>query len=159
MKKTTYLILFCFTLILTACGGDKENATNVPNEAPTEQETGTNTNNTVENNSANAPFSFTHFDLSVDYAGNKSYDVEYENESTGVEAKIEDDLNNNYVQGNSAADKLIPIFENFTFDAATPNDKIIEEVLNAFNLANDYQEFDLEVRFSDGVEKEVKHTK
>lgn len=153
MKKTFLVSAMGLTLFLAACGNDNDTATNVPNDAPQEQNnsgvTETNTN-TTDNR-----FAFTHFDLSVDYAGNKSYDVEYENESTGAEAKIEDDLNNNKVQGNDAIDQLIPIFEKFSFDAATADDQIIDEVLKAFNLSNDYQEFELEVRFADGVVKEV----
>ena len=157
MKKTAFLSVVGLTMFLAACGDDNETATNVPDDAPTEQET--NSSDTIkDNNSADAPFMFTHFNLSVDYAGNKSYDIDYENESTGAEAKIEDDFNNKVVQGNEAVDELVPIFEKFSFDAATDNDKIIDEVLNALNLSTDYQEFDLEVRFVDGVEKEVKHT-
>ena len=159
MKKIAFLSALGISLFLVACGNDKDTATNVPKDAPTEQETGSNTttnNNTTNNNTTNAPFTFTHFDLSVDYADNKSYDVDYENESSGVEAKIEDDLNNNTVQGDSAMDQLLPIFENFTFDASTADDKIIDEILKAFNLSTDYREFDLEIRFADGVEKEVK---
>ena len=154
MKKTAFLSALGLSLFLVACGNDKETATNVPNDAPTEQETGSNT--TTNNNTTNAPFTFTHFDLSVDYADNKSYDVDYENENSVVEAKIEDDLNNNTVQGDSAMDQLLPIFENFTFDASTADEEIIDEVLKAFNLSTDYREFDLDVRFADGVEKEVK---
>lgn len=155
MKKTALLPVVGLALFLVACGDDNETATNVPDDAPQEQNNGgaTDTNtNTMDNR-----FAFSHFNLSVDYAGNKSYDIDYENESTGAEAKIEDDFNNKVAQGNEAVDELVPIFEKFTFDASTDNDKIIDEVLIAFNLSKDYQEFDLEVRFADGVEKDVKH--
>lgn len=158
MKKTALLTVMGLTLFMAACGDnndDDDAATNVPDDAPQEQEGSTSTNTVSDNNSEESPFAFTHFDLDVEYAGNKSYDVDYENESTGAEAKIEDDFNNNIIQGNDAIDQLMPIFENFTFDASTPDDQIIEEVLSAFNLSNDYQEFELEVRFADGVQKEI----
>ena len=118
----------------------------------------TNGNNTVTNANNNA-FDFTHFSLDVDYANGQEFDVEYENEHSGVEASYEDDVNNNRYYGNDAYDRMESVFRTFKFNKDTSEDEVIKEVLNAFNLSEDYRQFDLEVRFADGTEKEYHKTK
>ncbi len=155
MKKTALLLAISASAFLVACG-DKEDATNVPANAPVEESN--TTNNNVENSTSTADtaYNFTHFDLDVTYANNKSYEVSYENETTGAEAKIEDEINNKKETGNQAIDTLAPIFGSFKFDVATANDDVINEVLQKFNLADNYREFELEIKFADGTEKEYK---
>ena len=80
--------------------------------------------------------------------------MDYENEQSGVEASYEDNVNNEQFYGNDAYDRLESVFQSFKFDKNTSDDEVISEVLNAFNLPEDYQKFDLEVRFADGTEKE-----
>lgn len=157
MKKTALFLAISASVLLVACG-DKEDATNVPDNAPVEGSNTTNNNvdNTTSTGTTATAFNFTHFDLDVTYANNKSYEVSYENETTGAEVKIEDDINNKKETGNQAVDTLAPIFGSFTFDATTANDEVINEVLQKFNLANDYKEFELEIKFPDGTEKEYK---
>ena len=166
-------------LLLAACGNDNnDEVTNTPENAPTEGTTNNNgttdnnnnngttnndmngegattTNNAVTNANNNA-FDFTHFSLDVDYGGAQEFDVEYENEQSGVEASYEDDVNNNRYYGNDAYDRMESVFQSFKFNKDTSEDEVIKEVLNAFNLPEDYQKFDLEVRFADGTEKEYK---
>jgi predicted small lipoprotein YifL len=160
----TKLLFFAISLsaLLVACG-DKDEVTNAPKNAPVEEpETVDNNNNNESaalNNPANPAFSFTHFELDVRYADNKSYEVSYENEVTGVEAKIEDDVNNKLIQGNEAMDTLTPIFQSLTFDASATNEEATKEILQKFNLPDNYQEFELEVKFSNDTVKEYKETK
>lgn len=154
MKKTALFSVIGLTVFLVACGDEDEKVTNVPDNAPAEQASNVGTD-TVTNISEDAPYNFTKFDLSVDFADNKSFEVDYDNESTGTEAKIEDDFSNKVITGNEAMDSLVTHFEKFTFDASTAEDKIIDEVLNSFNLSTDYKDFELDIRFADGVEKEI----
>ena len=172
-------------LLLAACGNDNnDEVTTKPENAPTEGTTNNNgttednnnngnmandgntnndmngegattTNNAVTNANNNA-FDFTHFSLDVDYAGAQDFDVEYENEQSGVEASYEDNVNNNRYYGNDAYDRMESVFQSFKFNKDTSEDEVIKEVLNAFNLPGDYQKFDLEIRFADGTEKEYK---
>lgn len=146
IKKTLFLALST-TLFLVACG-DKDEATNIPNNAPVDQSNSNTTTNTTD-----TPFNFTHFNLEVDYANNQSYDVSYENESSGAEAKIDDEVNNKVIEGNEAMNTLLPIFESFTFDSTTSNDLVILEVLQKFSIENDYLEVEIEVKFADGTKK------
>lgn len=154
MKKTTLLTASLAALLLVACSN--EEVTTAPENAPTEQ---TNTSTESLTPPAEQLFNFTKFNLDVSYDGRKSYDAEYENEPSGVEAKIEDDLTNETLTGNGAYARLEPIFKSFTFNAATPNEEIMAEVLQAFNLADHFLEFDLDIEFSDGTTKEFTITK
>ena len=143
------------SVLLVACG-DNEEATNLPDNTPTELNV---TNQTsTEATIADARFNFTHFDLDIKYAENVSYEVDYENEASRAEATIDDEVNKSKVEGNEATNILIPIFESFTFDATTDSDAVIDEVLQKFNQPANYLEFELEIRFADGTKKEYHRT-
>ena len=158
LKKIALLLAIGTSAFLVACG-DKEEVTNLPDNAPTEQKTTNNNTSNTTTTTKEASFNFTHFDLDVKYANNQSYEVSYENEATGAEAKIEDEVNNTVVQGNDAANQLIPIFEGFTFDATTDDDVVIDQVLQKFNLPDNYLEVEIEVKFADGKEREYRRVK
>lgn len=143
------------SVFLVACG-DNEEATNLPDNTPTEQN---NMNETTTNaDVANLAFNFTHFDLDIKYADNISYEVDYENEASRAEATIDDEVNKSKVEGNEATNILVPIFESFTFDATTDSDAVIDEVLQKFNQPANYLEFELEIQFADGTVKEYYRT-
>lgn len=155
MKKKAAFLAIGVSVFLVACG-DKEEATNVPDNAPVEQSNTTNTNVENSNSPANSPFNFTHFEVDATYADNKSYEVSYENESTGAEAKIEDEVNNSIIEGNQAMDKLVPLFESFTFDATTADEDVINEVLQKLQINANYKELEIDVKFADGTKKEYR---
>lgn len=147
--------------VLVGCNDDEE-VTTAPEEAPTEQSvtdavTNTDDQNTDDQNTNTAtetPFNFSGFSLDVDYSVTESYEVEYDNETTGVEASIEDDRDKSKVTGDDAYAKLEPIFKQFTFDANTANEDVLKEVMTAFSIGDDYQSVEIEVKFADGAEKE-----
>lgn len=155
----TFLVLFFSLALLVGCNKTKEVNTNTPANTPADvndtKEIVTNSGVTTENN----PFNFTHFSLDVKYANAKEYDAEYKNDSSGVEAEIEDNIHNEHVKGNAAYDKLQPYLKSLTFDSATQDAAVVSEVLKAFGLTEDYAEFELEVRFNDGTKKEYKMKK
>ncbi|MFF5994124.1 YusW family protein [Lysinibacillus sp. KU-BSD001] len=163
MHKIKWLVIPLSFLLLTACNKDNDEATNVPNDAPTQLEdettAGGNGTNVTNTSAANAPFKFTHFSLDVDYSDTQSFEVEYENEESGVEASIGDDVSGEALNGNAAYDQLEPIFKSFTFDAATAEVDVIAEVMKAFELEDNYQKFELDIRFADGTEKEYHEQK
>ena len=134
MKKL--LLLTILSVFLVACG-DKEQVDNG--------------NNTVTLN-----HNFAEFNLDIDYSPTEKYEASFEKDVDGFEASIEDQINNENFHGNEAYDKLNPILEKLTFDATTPNEQVIEEVLSAFGLNPNYIEFELDVLFSDGTPKEYR---
>ena len=160
MKLKLIRITILATMFLVACNDDKDEVTTAPESAPTEQDdtnTSTNTNTNTTTNSTtttDAPFNFSSFSLDVDFPGMETYEVDYDNEATGVEASIKDDRNYVKLTGDDAYSQLERLFKQFTFDATTPNEEVIEEVLTLFSIADDYQSVEIEVRFADGAEKE-----
>lgn len=162
MKKSVALIACCSLLLLGACN-DNDEVTNPPENAPSEDSTnnGNTTGSTDSNNNqsstnqmqtSNIPFSS--FDLDVEYDQFKSFEIEYENEASGMEAKIKDELNNRKISGDEAFQELQSRFEQFKFDASTSEQDVVNEVLNSFELSDNYKEFELDVQFADGTEKE-----
>ena len=108
------------------------------------------------NDTVTLSHNFAEFNLDVDYSPTVKYEASLEKDVDGYEAQIEDEVNNENLRGNKAFDKLNPILEKLKFDATTPNEQVIEEVLTAFGLENNFVEFDLDVLFSDGTQKEYR---
>lgn len=151
-KLQIFLSALFTVMLLQGCNGnDQDDVSAPPENAPVEHE-----NHTTDTEQNRDLFAFTSFDLDVDYKDNKSYEVSYENENSGMEAEIEDTVNNEKLNGDHAFEQLKPIFENFSFNKDTPEDEVIAEVLSAFELAEDYQQLELEVDFADGTKKEYK---
>ena len=142
MKKI--ILLTFLTVLLVACG-DKE-----------EVNTADNNNNNNNNNTINLTHKFAEFNLEIDYSPNVKYDASFEKDVEGIEASIEDQVNNIHLRGNEAFDKLNPILEKLTFDASTPNEQVIEQVLSTFGLDSNYVEFELDVLYTDGTQKEYR---
>jgi len=153
MNKLTFFIAGIFFLFtITGCNADNENVTEVPEDVPVEEEGPKNQSDTEQ--TKESLFNFTNFDLDVEYAENKEYDVDYESESNELEAEIKDDISNTQVKGDEAFEVLRPIFEQLKFDKDSPNEDVVSEVTKAFDLDEEYQKFELEVKFLDGTEKE-----
>nr|WP_106782769.1 YusW family protein [Lysinibacillus timonensis] len=169
-KFRLYTAAIVVFLILSGCNADDDQVTNVPENVPVEQDGAVTQNGTTTQNGTNtqtdattqsdtnqteqATIPFTNFDLDVKYDNNQEYDVDYESEQNGMEAEIKDDRANNQLKGDEAFAVLQPIFEQLTFNKETPEEEVISEVVNAFNLDGNYQEFELDVEFPDGTEKE-----
>lgn len=105
------------------------------------------------------PYNFTHFDLDVDYDGDKSYEVDFENNQKGMSAELDDDINNVHATGDDASNKLVKYMESLTFNADSDPQDVLSQVITAFDLDENYREFDLEVRFTNGEVKEYNFTK
>ncbi len=153
MKKILFLLyLMAIVLVLQGCNNDEDNVTDPPNNAPVENNDDTSGDN--QDGQDEPLFNFTSFDLDIDYEDNKEIDVDYENENDGMEAEFKDTVNDERLSGDEAFDKLRPIFEELTFDQNTENETVISEVLSAFDLNNEFTKLELEVKFTDGTEKE-----
>lgn len=102
---------------------------------------------------ADVNYAFTDFDLDVEYADHKSYDVEYENDGTNIYAELEDDLNGGEYKGDQAYEKFVDALKQLKFDENTSDEDVRKEVLKAFALDENYQSFELDVKFKNGTEK------
>ncbi len=92
--------------------------------------------------------------MDVDYKGNQSFKVEYENEKDGAEASVKNDLKNQKIEGNEAYAELEPLFKKLTFTSQSTDEDVKKEILSVFNIKEEYVKIDLDVKFADGVEKE-----
>lgn len=176
MKKHVLLLTILFSMfILFGCNNDDDKVTNPPNDAPVENENANqNTNQTglddrtndVDDNQATddanqngmqsgSKIHFTSFDLDIDHPDNKEFDIDYENDADGMEAEVKDTVKGNeHLQGDDAFNRIRPVFESFTFDKNSPDDEVISQVLKAFDLDDNFIEFELEIDFEDGTKKE-----
>ncbi|WP_459503351.1 YusW family protein [Bacillus sp. C1] len=131
-------------------------------KAPVKEDT-TSEKKTTENAKNEAPadlkLNFNEFDLDADYQDTKKdYEADYKNKDANqkMEAKIEDHKTDARLTGDEAFSKLSPLLQKLKFDKDTPDQEVIDQVVDVFQLDKDYQKFDLEVVFSDGTKKEYK---
>ncbi|MCF3941963.1 YusW family protein [Oceanobacillus alkalisoli] len=176
MKKLfSLLTILLLSTILAACG-DNDEVTNPPQDDTTTEnpdngaaDDNTNEDNQTDNNneangdSDNADFTsdyiFTSFDLEVDIENNDdAVDVDYDvdDDDNEIEASYVNKPDNINLRGNEAMDELDSIFTSFEFDENTPDEEVINEVLQAFNIPEDAAKVDLEIEFGDNVEKEYR---
>ncbi|MEY8350410.1 YusW family protein [Bacillus cereus] len=130
--------------------------------APAKEDT-TSDKKTTENAKDEAPadlkLNFNEFSLDTDYQDTKKdYEADYKNKAADkkMEAKIEDHKTDVKFTGDEAITKLSPLLQKLKFDKDTPDQEVIDQVVDVFQLDKDYQKFDLEVVFSDGTKKEYK---
>lgn len=104
---------------------------------------------------------YTSFELEVDYPNKEEYEVELELENRGqtVDAELEDSINNVYKKGEEAFNELYPKVEMLTIGQSTSKEDAIQEVLKVFNLASDYREIEIEIKFKDGTKIEFEDKK
>ena len=156
LKLMTYKLIIPLVTILfflMGCNTSQENASPPPENVTFGQDDIRIFNNDWEHIDSNV-YQFQSFDLEVEYDHNKSFEAEYENERDGVEAKIEGGKFTNTLTKDEALDELRPRFEELTFTPSTPDHEVISQVLQVFELNEDFKEFELEVKYSDGSEKE-----
>ncbi|MFJ7952884.1 YusW family protein [Lysinibacillus sp. NPDC096418] len=155
MKKLK--VLLAVPIVAGALYGcNKDEVKDVPEKAPVETNTKEEAN---KHTNESALFNFTNFSLDVDYSETESYDVDYDNERNGMEAELEDNRKNEKLHGDEAFTKLEPLFKQLTFDSTTPNDEVIDQVISVFNIADDYQSIEVEVKFTDGTKKKFERIK
>lgn len=161
-SKMSLALVMSILFILQGCNGDEAAAPppeNVSEEQGEDQVTDyqVDPNDTGENDGGYM-FDFTSFDLDVEYPGNKSYEVDFENDGDGLEAKVEDDLSNETYHGNDAFAVIFPVFEDLSINPSMAERDVITKVITFFNLSNDFTKFELEVEYSDGTKKEYHAT-
>lgn len=98
-------------------------------------------------------YAFTDFDLEVEYADNKSYDVEFENDGNYIYAEVDDEMKGVEHKGDPAYENIVKALDQLKFDKATSDEDVRKEVMKAFALDENYEYFDLEVKFKNGEEK------
>ena len=162
--------MLVFTLLLPACGNENIDEP----KQPVTEENGSNDSSGGTDSVGDAEsieskedmqqkmgdLAYSGFELAVDYTNNLEYEVELEKSSNdAVKAEIEDDLNNVKKTETEAFDELYPLVKGLTITQETSKADAIQEVLNTFNLPDDYHKFELEIKFNDGTKLEFEDEK
>lgn len=143
IKKLSLYItgLVSMVLVLGACN-DKEIVENAPSNEEIQSE-----------------FGFRSFDLGIDTVNKQdAIEASLDLDVSEVEAEYKDKLNDIKLSGDMAFSELQPIFKELGLTKDMTREEVIEKVSKAFG-AEDYAEFDLEIKFTDGSEQEFSDLK
>jgi len=170
----TGAVLF-LSIVLMACGTDNTSETDnqdvnltenteeilddaEQNKDETKEDSSNGTkDNTEDQAAAETPYGFLEFNLEANLEGyndDEALDVEYEYETDEIEASYHDRLNDINLSGEDALTELDRVFSSFSFDENTPEDDILDEVLEEFNVLDEASEVELEIEFENGTELE-----
>ncbi|MGY0694366.1 YusW family protein [Virgibacillus sp. FSP13] len=168
MKRFIHIILaLSLFILLTACGS-QQNDSNAPNDDSANsdaQDQNNNANNNDENKTDMAEMmgelDYADFELEASYSNDKEYEVEIEREynTEFADAKIEDSVNDVYKKGEEAFHDLYPKVKKLSITQDTKKAEIIDQILKAFDLPNDYTKFEVEITFKDKTKLEYEDRK
>lgn len=183
MKRLNILAIFILLLgIFSACASNANNDTDSDDTATEEITEEMNNDNGVLDDdddnvdSTNVPnvneddeyiesqmknLNFTEIEIDISYGEDRDFELSIDrDDDTGrYEIEIEDDINNTLFKGREALDQIFPRLETLEITKDSEDMDVIEQVLNAFDLPDDYHEFDIEVIFDDGSRIDFEHRK
>lgn len=96
---------------------------------------------------------FDDIEVEISYGSDKEYEAEIEHHDNGdIEAEIEDELNGEDIDNDlEAFNKLYPLVKQLEIEQGTDKEDVIKQVLDVFDLEDDYEEFEVDIRFDDGT--------
>lgn len=157
MKLLRILFIGLFSMVLlTACNldGDPEDETrmgddtleNLVEETKEDEEE-------FEITEAEVPFIFTDFELDVNIDNDKDieFEVEFQREDNMIKAEYEDEVAGVKLKGEAAYEKIKPLLEALKIDENTTEEDTIQEVIDVFEIPENFEDLELKIEFSDGV--------
>lgn len=169
MKRIIMMCSFVLVIYMAGCAnknteGVNEDGQEVMNQADNEQlvETPAQQGQSDQEyfQSQMDKLTFNEFEVEVKYANDKEYEAEIDKKSNGMyKAEVEDELNNRYLQDREAFDDIYSKIQTLDITSNSTQDDVIEQVLKAFGLPNDYIKFEIEIHFDDGKKLEFEHRK
>ncbi|KIL53266.1 hypothetical protein KP77_02420 [Jeotgalibacillus alimentarius] len=155
-KRYTIAALTSFSLVLAACGEESETV-----EDPTPEETAEQAEEQPASDNASGPddtgISFLTFEMDADYEGNDNdFEISYDSEGSEIEAAYENERDMLTMSGDDAYQEIQPVLSVFDFTLDTPDVEVIDSVIEGFEVEDGYESIEIEVKFSDGTEKEYK---
>ncbi|MBO0992271.1 YusW family protein [Bacillus sp. SD088] len=178
MMKRTLLVFSSFVLMcfLAACGNGNtndidsaqnntqedvspNNETGTGNDSKDNEETG-NSNDQEEMKTQMDKLDFSEIEVEVSYGHDQEYEAEIEQDKNQpIEAKVEDEINNEFLNGKEAFDSIYSKAEKLTLTKDSSDQETIEQILDAFDLDNEYEKFEIEITFDDGSKLDVEDRK
>lgn len=174
MKRLLYIgFTIMSVLVLAACAGNsndkgnekvdnKTEETNQGNETTPTEDNGV-TDETTTTQPADQEYmkeqmdklDFMEFNLSVDYPDKREYEIEVEQEDNGdFEAELDDESNNKKLRGRQAFDEIYPFLVTLKVSKDTPREELINHVIEAFEIPDNYSKIEVEITFNDGTKVE-----
>lgn len=146
-KHFSLLFVLLSLLIVNGACGNK----NIVTEMPTGTE--------QSKESPGETYGFTSFDLVIDTRGMKgAILVGFDESSDRTEATYENKIDNLYLNGNKAMDKLNTIFEELALEPDMDDEDMVKQVAETFEI-KDYKRLKLKIKFKGHDEKQLTFTK
>lgn len=160
-KKNSFsaALLASSALALAACGNADEVEEPVSNENTEEESTSpadaSPGGGLDEESIGGKTFGFTEFSLDVDYPDqDDALDVSYEEDRDQVEAEYENKITDTNLAGDDALDEFSQALSSLEVDTETADEQVIQKVIDAFEIEDDYKSIEVEITYPDGNEKD-----
>lgn len=100
---------------------------------------------------------FDEIEVEISYGKNKEYEAEIEHHDNGdIEAEVEDEINGEDIEDDvKAFNSIFPKAKKLNISKDMEKQDVIDQVLEAFELDADYEEFEVEFTFDDGTKLSV----
>lgn len=104
---------------------------------------------------------FHDIEIEISYGEDREFELslDRDDDDNRIDAEIEDEINNVFFEGRDAFEHIFPKLESLELSSDSAEEEVIEQVLNAFDLPNDYDKFEIEVYFNDGKRIDFEHRK
>lgn len=146
-KAFLYIPLIITIILLCSACGNKNKVTELPGDMePTEIEPG-------------EIYGFTELNMTIDKKELKeAILVEYKEGHDKIESVYENKIENKYLHGNKAIDKLSSMFDALDFDPTMEDLDMIKKVSEVFEI-KDYKSIKLDIKFKGHDKKQLKFMK
>lgn len=147
--------------------GNNESNNGTMNESNENTETNTGVDNNSDNGRDEAKnqddmkemlqqLDFYEFELEVSYGNDKEFEIQIEHHSNGdVEAEVEDELNDKNINDDlDAFNYIYPNAKKLNVSQDMDKQDAIDQILQAFDLPDDYEKIEIEFEFEDGAKLE-----
>lgn len=145
-RKLQMMVMMASILIFSACS-NQNLVTNPPSDTETSKE------------SIGETYGFTQFNLSIDTKEMKQALIaNYDEKTDKTEAEYENKIEDLYLHGNAAMEKLEPIFNNLSIEPDMDAEDMVKKASEAFEVI-DYKTLKLTIKFKGYDTKELMMTK
>lgn len=100
---------------------------------------------------------FKEIEVDIKFPNDIDYEFDITRDDGIIEAKVEDDISNRKIYGREAFDFIFERLKDVSIDKESSFDSIKEQLISAFDLSNDYSEFEVDITFQDGTKIEYEN--
>lgn len=94
-------------------------------------------------------------DIEIDFPNkDNDIDIEYEVKANMIEAKVDDEINKNYLTGEKAKTYIEDNF--LTINYNNPESEVVDKILEVLNINEEFSELKVEVEYNDGTVNKIK---